>query len=60
MEYMGLVQCDENWDNEKLKKTELFDKVIDFIDRMKKYNKSEVMKNGLEDMVAKLNYNSDM
>ncbi len=57
---MGLVQCDENWDNEKLKKTELFDKVIDFIDRMKKYNKSEVMKNGLEDMVAKLNYNSDM
>nr|WP_320048000.1 hypothetical protein [uncultured Ilyobacter sp.] len=55
-----MVQCDENWDNEKLKKTELFDKVIDFIDRMKKYNKSEVMKNGLEDMVAKLNYNSDM
>ncbi|WP_320047478.1 hypothetical protein [uncultured Ilyobacter sp.] len=58
MEYMGLVTCNEKWGNEKLKKTELFDKVIDLsaIDSMKRYNKREVRKNHLEDVVAKLNY----
>lgn len=58
MEYLGLVVCDEKLENEKLKKTELFDKVIDLsaIDRMKIYNEKEVIENGLEDIVGKLNY----
>lgn len=58
MEYMGLIVCDDRWNEEKLKKTELFDKVIDLsaIDRMKIYNEKEVMKNGLGDVVGKLNY----
>ena len=58
MEYMGIVICDEKWGNEKVKQTELFDKIIDLsaIDRMKKYNESEVRKNGLESVIGKLNY----
>jgi hypothetical protein len=58
MEYMGLVICDDRWNEEKLKKTDLFDKVIDLsaIERMKKYNEKEVGENGLEDMIANLNY----
>lgn len=58
MEYMGLVICDDRCDEEKLKKTELFDRVIDLstIDKMKKYNEKEVRENGLEEMVGNLNY----
>lgn len=61
MEYMGLVVCDDRWGEEKIKKTKLFDEVIDLstIDRMIRYNKSEIMKNGLGDIVAKLNYNKN-
>ncbi len=58
MEYLGLVACDEKWGDEKIKKTKLFDKIIDLsaIDRMKRYNESEVRKNGLESVIGKLNY----
>jgi hypothetical protein len=58
MEYMGLVQCSEQWSDKKVKKTDLFDKIIDLtaIEKMKIHNKMEIRKNHLENVVAKLNY----
>ena len=60
MEYLGLVVCEKDWKNntKKIKKTDLFEKIIDLsaINNMIMYNKEEIRKHNLHDLVSKLDY----